>query len=90
MLFPFKKNKINYIYNYYKSTAFNIIKARFIKGGVLFKTSKEIIKLINSNFSTFNPISDAEATIYNLDFIIKEGEKFNTFLVRFLSTITPL
>ncbi len=61
-----------------------------MKGSVLFKTSKEIIKLLNSNFSTFNPISNAKATIYNLDFIIKEGEKFNTFLVRFLSTITPL
>lgn len=52
--------------------------------------SYKIIKLLNSNFRAFNLISDVKATIYNPNFIIKEGKKFNTFLVRFSSTITLL
>lgn len=89
MLFPAEQDKIDYIRDHCKSTAFDIIKAGFT-GGVRFKTSDEIIELLDSNFGAFDPVGDAEATVHDPDFVMKEGEKFDTFLARFSSTIAPL
>jgi len=54
MLFLYEKDKIIDIRDHCQSTAFDIIKGSFTKGGVPFKTSDELIEILDCNSRAFD------------------------------------
>ena len=96
ILYPTKKDKIDYIRDYYGETLFNIIKAGFIDNeGKIgdyyhYYIVKEVIDLLDNSYGTYNPIAEVDATLYNPKFYIKNYKTFDLFLAKFTTIVAPL
>ena len=96
MLYLTKKDKIDYIRDYYSDILFNIIKAGFIDidrkisdDYCYYYIVKEVIDLLDNLYRTYNPMAEVDVILYNPDFYIKY-ETFDLFLAKFTTTIAPL
>ena len=96
MLFPTKKDKIDYIRDYYKLITFDILKVRVDPlSEDPYTTTKEIIQELYSIFSNYNKLAKYSAILYNPVFSIEVSKAnwnkiFNYFYTRFSATITPI
>ena len=70
MLFPTEQSYIDYIRNYYKSTIFNIIKARYLDKTNSYIIVYEILENLDNIYDEFNAYKTVFATLYSTDFNI--------------------
>ena len=92
-MFFLEYNKINYIRDYYKSIAFNIIKIKVDSLSENFYISfNEIIKELYSIFDDFDKFIKCDIELYNSIFAIdiKRKKTFNEFYTRFSAIIALL
>ena len=95
MLFLTKYEKMNYIRDYYKIIAFDILKIRINPiNNDFYVILKEIIKELYNIFEKYNKLIKCDIELYNLIFIIKINFKknkiFDKFYTRFLITVISL
>lgn len=91
VLFPSKKDKINYIRDHCKSIVFDVLKARVDSlSEDPYNTTKEMILELHSIFNNYDKLAKNNALLHNPAFAIKKKEVFNEFYTRFSATITPL
>ena len=94
MLFPTKKDKIDYIRDHYKLIIFDILKARVDPlSEDPYTTTKEIILELYSIFGDYDKLAKCNAILYDPVFgmgVKKKKELFNEFYIRFSATITPI
>ena len=95
ILYPSKKDKIDYIRNYYSEILFNIIKASFINKDrkiddcYYYYIAKEVIDLLDNSYGSYNLMAEVDVILYNPDFCMK-NEIFDLFLVKFTTIVAPL
>ena len=90
MYFIIEQSRINYIRDYCKSIAFDVIKARCLDKTNLYTTSQKILEDLNNMYNEFDTYEKADARLYNPDFDMQKKETFNQFLTRYTTTIAPL
>ena len=86
---------MNYIRDYYKFIAFDVIKARINSINIEdpYTISIEIIQELHSHFENFNKFILCDAELYNSIFairIIKKNKTFNEFYARFSAIVASL
>ena len=83
---------MNYIRNYCKSTAFDVIKTRCFNKTNLYTTSQKMLEKLNNIYNEFDAYRTTDATLHNLDFDInmQKKETFDEFLTRYIITIASL
>ena len=95
-MFPTKKDKIDYIRDYYKEIIFNILKVRVdLLSDDPYTSIKEIILKFYSIFGNYDKLAKYNTILYNPVFnieVLKTNRKeiFDYFYTRFLATITPI
>ena len=89
LLYPTHQSRIDYIRDHYKSTAFDVIKARYLDTTNPYLTPEEVLKDLNNMYSEFDAYEAADARLHNPDFNITT-ETFEEFLAKYIATITPL
>ena len=89
-----KQNKIDYIKDYCKDTAFEIIKAKAnITSANTYLTSSKIIQDLDNIFDEFDKVVKSNAFLHDPKFgmaIANPKETFDEFFARFTSAIAPL
>ena len=91
ILFLIEQSRIDYIRDYCKSTAFNVIKARYLRDVPdLYTTTKEILEDLDNIYDEFDFYGKADVRLYSPDFDMQKNEIFDEFLTRYTATIAPL
>ena len=95
-MFLVEKDKINYIRDYCKSIAFNVLKVYIdLLSEDLYVTTKEIIIELYKIFNNYDKLEKCNAMLYNFLFNIRVSKKnknkiFDEFYTRFLAIIISL
>lgn len=93
-LFPTKYDKIDYVRDHCKKTAFDVIKTRsdpFHQNPYL--TADEMVQELDAIFGTYDKVAKSDALLHDPNFgigILKKKETFETFYTRFSAAIAPL
>ena len=91
MLFFIKQSRINYIRDYCKSAAFNIIKTRCLNNNINFYViAQKMFKDLNNIYSEFDLYKTFDARFYDPNFNLKKKKTFNKFLITFIIIIALL
>ena len=95
-MFSVEKDKINYIRDYCKSIAFDVLKAHIDSlSEDFYVTIKEIIAELYKIFNNYDKLEKCNAILYNLLFNMRVSKKnkneiFDKFYTRFSATIISL
>ena len=89
MLFSIEQNRIDYIRDYCKSTAFNIIKIRCLNIINFYVTAQKMLKDLNNMYVEFDLYKTADTTLYDPNFNMKK-KIFDEFLIKYTIIIAPL
>ena len=68
MLFLIERSRINYIRNYCKFTAFDIIKVRYLDKTNPYITAQKILEDLNNMYSEFDIYGTADTELHSSDF----------------------
>ena len=94
VLYPTEQDKIEYIRDKCKSTAFDVIKTRADPiNEQPYKTAEEMIQDLHNMFGEFNKIARSDAELHDPKFAIRASdskENFNSFFARFTAAVAPL
>ena len=94
ILYLYKQDKIDYIRDHCKDTAFELIKAKTnLKSANGYFTSSEIIQDLENMFGEFDKVAKLDALLYDLKFsmaVANSKETLNKFLAKFTLAIAPL
>ena len=91
MLYPSEQDKIEYIRDHCRSTAFDVIKARAdLDSDDPYVSAKEMLEDLHSMFGDLDKVARCDAQLHTPSFAMKTNETFDEFYTRFSSTIAPL
>lgn len=93
-LFPTESDKIDYVRDHCKETAFDVIKTRsdpFHQNPYV--TAEEMVEELDAMFGTYDKVAKSDALLHDPSFgmgIVDKKETFETFYARFSAAIAPL
>lgn len=92
--FPDKLDKIDYVRDHCKDTAFNVIKTRSdMSHHNPYSTAEEMVTKLDAIFGTYDKVAKSDAELHDPNFTMgvkDKKESFETFYTRFNAAIAPL